>query len=65
FLIQLFYKSIWLLSFVLPQIASGKSLPPSAGIIIAIFLLLIVEVILFLRPADFELSLNGGNTDSV
>jgi len=53
FMIQFFYKSIWLMAFILPTLMKGEALPPSARIIIGIFTLLIVECLLFIRPKDF------------
>ncbi|MEL6843454.1 MAG: hypothetical protein AAFP02_09575, partial [Bacteroidota bacterium] len=54
FLVQFIYKSIWLLAFVVPQLMQQQAMPPAVYILIAIFLLLIVEFGLFIRPADFR-----------
>ncbi len=53
FVIQFFYKSIWLLSFVVPAISAGEELPPATQIIIGIFFLLIIEVAMVIRAKDF------------
>ena len=55
FVMQLIYKSIWLLSFVLPAILNHTGLPPAANITIAIFILLIIEFVLFVRVSDFRM----------
>lgn len=52
FLVQLIYKSIWLLSYILPNLQRG-TLPESSSILVLIFLLLIFEFILFIRPKHF------------
>jgi hypothetical protein len=53
FVVQLFYKTIWLTSFVLPAALSGE-LRPEAWILVGIFLFLIVAVLLIVpRRAVF------------
>lgn len=54
FVIQFFYKSIWLLTFALPVALKGN-LNPAMQIIISIFILLILEFVLFIRPVDFKI----------
>lgn len=54
FIIQLFYKSIWLITFIIPAFIQQTALPPATNILIGIFILLIVEVILFIKPSDFR-----------
>lgn len=53
FVLQFFYKSIWLLSYVLPLWLAGT---PQANlyILVAIFVLLILEFALFIRLRDFR-----------
>ena len=53
FLVQFLYKSIWLLVFVGPFIMLGGQLNPAMKIIIGIFIFLVVEFALFVRPKDF------------
>lgn len=53
FVLQFFYKSIWLLSHVLPLWVQGD-LRPNLQILIAIFLLLLLEFALFIRLRDFR-----------
>lgn len=54
FVVQFIYKSIWLLAFVVPQLMQQHPIPPAVYVLIAIFLLLILEFGLFIRPADFR-----------
>ncbi len=56
FLIQFIYKTIWLMSYVLPVLLSNNQPPPALYIIAGIFVLLLVEVGLFIRPEDFRAS---------
>ncbi|GMN10878.1 hypothetical protein MTsPCn9_28100 [Croceitalea sp. MTPC9] len=54
FIIQLIYKTLWLTTFILPAVFKNEPLPPGATILIGIFIVLILEVLLFLRPSDFK-----------
>lgn len=54
FLVQFFYKTIWLSTFIFPAIINKEILPPATNILIAIFGLLILEFVLFVRPSDFR-----------
>ena len=59
FVIQFFYKSIWLVSFILPTIYAGEPLPPAAWIVIGIFALLLIEFVAFIRLSDFQRQASG------
>lgn len=54
FLIQFIYKTIWIISFVVPQWAAGTPPTGSQIIVVSIFVLLLVEFICILRPSDFS-----------
>jgi len=56
FIVQLVYKTIWLVTFILPNLLAQNALPGGTKILIAIFGLLIVEFVLFVRPADFKMA---------
>lgn len=54
FVIQLIYKMLWLCTFILPLVWNNEPIPPATTILVVIFIILIVEVLLFVRPSDFN-----------
>lgn len=65
FILQFFYKTIWLITFILPAFILQRTLPPTVSILIAIFVLLILEFILFIRPSDFKNNNDKGSKTTV
>lgn len=55
FVLQFTYKSVWLLSYVLPLSLGGR-IPPNLLILIVIFIVLLLEFALFIRLRDFRSS---------
>lgn len=54
FLVQLCYKSIWLITYAFPAM-QNENVPEAMYFIVGIFVLLIVEFVFFIRPSDFNL----------
>lgn len=54
FVVQFIYKTLWLVVYWLPNLLNGTTTPPALNFIVGIFVLLIMEVALFVRPADFR-----------
>ncbi|MEL7426366.1 MAG: hypothetical protein AAFN81_25450 [Bacteroidota bacterium] len=54
FAVQLIYKVIWLAIFFLPYLLSGEPILLAMKIIAVVFVLLVTEFALFLRPRDFS-----------
>ena len=65
FVIQFLYKTIWLVSFVVPALLAYEPLPPASFIITGLFVVLIIECLLFIRPEDFKVQHGPSLTNTV
>lgn len=54
FVVQFFYKTIWMITYIIPAFIRQETLPPTTNILIVVFLVLIIEFVLFVRPRDFN-----------
>ena len=63
FVIQFFYKTIWLITYVVPAFLAQEELPSASYFLIGIFLLLILEFLLFIRLDDFNQLIVKTSTD--
>lgn len=61
FVIQFFYKAIWLLTYFIPAALTSDIPSISTWIIAGIFMALILAVIFFLKPINLKNYLTHGN----